>query len=200
MKKLIVLVVVGLIASGCNDYEKIISDARENKANVGRQIIDGEEEPPFPDESENNKTLQGVDVNKNGIRDDVEIWINFVGKDRNHRMALRQEAKKKQLLMNVGGGLSTERRDRVARDVWDAYLCSTFIDWGVKYENTPRFHINSIVFNTNKRIEAYKNFHDRVLVYESNKKDGVSGKEYMLCDFEIENFEKTLLKNQSMGY
>jgi len=31
--------------------------------------------PPIPDEKKNNETLLGIDLNNNGIRDDVEIWI-----------------------------------------------------------------------------------------------------------------------------
>ncbi len=31
--------------------------------------------PPKPDEDKNNETLLGIDVNNNGIRDDVERWI-----------------------------------------------------------------------------------------------------------------------------
>jgi hypothetical protein len=31
--------------------------------------------PPMPDPKENDKTLLGIDINKNGVRDDVEIWI-----------------------------------------------------------------------------------------------------------------------------
>lgn len=200
MKKLIVLVVVGLIASGCNDYEKIISDARENKTKVGRQIIDGEEEPPFPDESENNKTLQGVDVNKNGIRDDVDIWINFVGKDRNHRMALKQIAKKLQKIMDVGGGNSKESKEQIVQEVYDADSCVSFFERGDLYEMTASSKVTDLLFNTNIRIDAYKKFHDRVLVYRSSKQGSFNKVEYYFCDFEVENVQKALDKNKKLGY
>jgi hypothetical protein len=31
--------------------------------------------PPFPDPAENNKTLAGIDADKDGVRDDVQWWI-----------------------------------------------------------------------------------------------------------------------------
>jgi hypothetical protein len=46
--------------------------------------------PPVPDEDENNATLLGIDSNKNGIRDDVEIYIhkNFKGDDKYYERML----------------------------------------------------------------------------------------------------------------
>ena len=38
-------------------------------------VIDGHTLPPEPDETLNNSTLLGIDVNDNGVRDDVERWI-----------------------------------------------------------------------------------------------------------------------------
>ncbi|QDK42024.1 hypothetical protein DOM21_11310 [Bacteriovorax stolpii] len=200
MKKIIGLLLMGILVSGCRDYEKIIGDAREHKKKVGKQVVDGEEEPPFPNESENNKTLRGVDVNQNGIRDDVDVWINYVGKDRNHRMALRQLTKKMQKIMDVGGGLSKESRDQVVKDVWDAKSCVFFFEKNKTSEEGAFMKVIRLLFNTNNRVNSYKSFHDRVLVYESNKKDGVSGKEHTLCEFEIENLHSVLEKNKKLGY
>lgn len=36
---------------------------------------DGHRLPPMPDETLNNSTLLGIDINNNGVRDDVERWI-----------------------------------------------------------------------------------------------------------------------------
>ena len=38
-------------------------------------VVDGHTLPPEPDTQVNNATLLGVDVNNNGVRDDVERWI-----------------------------------------------------------------------------------------------------------------------------
>ena len=39
------------------------------------QIIHGHQLPPEPDPVVNDSTLLGIDVNENGVRADVEIWI-----------------------------------------------------------------------------------------------------------------------------
>jgi hypothetical protein len=39
------------------------------------EVINGFKLPPKPDEDKNNETLLGIDLNRNGIRDDVERWI-----------------------------------------------------------------------------------------------------------------------------
>ncbi|MDR3178021.1 MAG: hypothetical protein LBT96_03450 [Campylobacteraceae bacterium] len=41
----------------------------------GGEIRHGYKLPPCPDPAENDKTLLGIDTNKNGVRDDVEVWI-----------------------------------------------------------------------------------------------------------------------------
>jgi hypothetical protein len=38
-------------------------------------VVDGHTLPPEPDKATNDSTLLGVDVNDNGVRDDVERWI-----------------------------------------------------------------------------------------------------------------------------
>ena len=63
-----------------------------------RMSIDGATEPPEPDENINNSTLEGVDTNNDGIRDDIERMINRMFpsdsvSDYNLRNAYRQFAK-----------------------------------------------------------------------------------------------------------
>ncbi len=83
------------LCSSCTEYEKIMGPALKAKMEDKNPnpVFDGEAEPPMPSPSENDKTLLGIDANKNGIRDDIDIWINRTGKTYNERMALRQLAK-----------------------------------------------------------------------------------------------------------
>jgi len=46
------------------------------------QAIYGHRLPPEPDTVVNNSTLLGIDVNNNGVRDDVERWIYETYKDK----------------------------------------------------------------------------------------------------------------------
>ena len=47
-----------------------------------QEVINGHVLPPEPDPVKNNATLLGIDVNHNGVRDDVERWIYKTYKDK----------------------------------------------------------------------------------------------------------------------
>lgn len=72
------------------EYDKLMKPVIAAKKLTPNLIVDGEEEPPWPDEDLNSQTILGVDSNHNEVRDDVEIWINRNIPDRNHRMSLKQ--------------------------------------------------------------------------------------------------------------
>lgn len=56
---------------------------KEEDKKLGRPspTIDGFVEPNFPSDEENAKSFKGVDSNHDGIRDDIEIWINKMAED-----------------------------------------------------------------------------------------------------------------------
>ena len=77
MKKYIISLTLVLLV-GCsgstrpsNDLNKVV----EKKKEYVPEVIGGHLLPKMPDEKLNNSTLKGIDSNKNGIRDDVEIFI-----------------------------------------------------------------------------------------------------------------------------
>ena len=47
-----------------------------------RWVVNGHVLPPEPDKTLNDFTLLGIDVNDNGVRDDVERWIYEEYKDK----------------------------------------------------------------------------------------------------------------------
>ena len=76
------------------DYDKLMNPIKkiklaEKKSGKANPIFDGVVEPDFPDEKENNKTLEGVDSNNDGVRDDIEIWINRTAEDEYVRLSLK---------------------------------------------------------------------------------------------------------------
>src|SRR5204863_9037043 len=78
------------------DYDKLMNPIKEIKLaekKVGKPnpIFDGIVEPSFPDEKENNKTLEGIDSNHDGVRDDIEIWINRTSEDQFVSMVRKSE-------------------------------------------------------------------------------------------------------------
>ncbi len=81
-------------------YDKLMNPIKkikfaEKKAGKPNPVFDGVVEPDFPDEKENNKTLEGVDSNQDGVRDDIEIWINRTAEDADLRAALKEMYRKK---------------------------------------------------------------------------------------------------------
>ncbi len=63
-----------VLLSGCSQSDGN-STSGDSKAEQEVIVINGHTLPPEPDPAINNATLLGVDVNKNGVRDDVERWI-----------------------------------------------------------------------------------------------------------------------------
>lgn len=74
------------------------------------KTFDGMPEPRMPSNSELDSTIEGIDANKNGIRDDVEIWINRKFDNSDHRRGLKQYAKAIQTVMiEINKGASKEK-------------------------------------------------------------------------------------------
>lgn len=88
-----ILLLLGL-TSGCQKsseqrYQELVKPVLQ-KVSTTRRVVDGEIEPPFPEKLGDDAV--GADVNENGIRDDVEIWINFNSSSSNERKAMKQLA------------------------------------------------------------------------------------------------------------
>jgi len=66
---IMLLTIVALSLSANSDKTK------SHSKKIKKEVIDGYTLPPEPDPKINNATLLGVDVNHNGVRDDVERWI-----------------------------------------------------------------------------------------------------------------------------
>ena len=72
----------------------------EKKAHPEIKIFDGDVEPDVIDLDKINSTLQGEDSNRNGVRDDIEIWANRTVKQEYLRKRIKQNAKiQKELLV-----------------------------------------------------------------------------------------------------
>ena len=71
LKILLTTLVSVIFISACSDGNNESTQIQEKR----ETIINGYTLPPEPDEALNNSTLQGIDVNNNGVRDDVEIYV-----------------------------------------------------------------------------------------------------------------------------
>ena len=84
------------------DYLGIRSEDQVLTFEVKVNEIDGDFIPPMPDVELNNSTLLGIDSDNDGVRDDVELWINDNTSTVGVRRALKQLAKYGQkILVNI---------------------------------------------------------------------------------------------------
>lgn len=128
------------------------------------KTFDGEVEPRMPDDKINDSTPEGIDANKNGIRDDVEIWINRRQEnDVNKRRAGKQRAKALQKIVIAGNKNDVKelwRLDYV--ESWKAGTCllQQYKKTDQETQEWMRFsdEITDLIFNaTCSRRDAYDN-------------------------------------------
>lgn len=156
-------------------------------ASLPKNTLDPEEstEPEMPSHYLNHFTLTGIDSNDNGVRDDVDIWINRVGKTYNERMALREKAKTlNKLLIACDNNDPKAVRDLENKSTGDTG-CITFV-----FLRTPGIEeegeiLYKIIQNNNKRnCSSYYSTNSSTSAFYNNKKT------YEYCGFKIKNLEQ----------
>lgn len=111
--------------------------------------VEGFNLPPTPDQAENDATVEGVDKNNNGIRDDVELAIFELYPDnKKARAAALQYAKTEQMYLTHV--FNTETWKAVAEEVGRAQICT--IESNISWEEFER--IADLVTNIQLRKEA----------------------------------------------
>lgn len=110
------------------DYDSLMKRA-EKKQKEHSEFLDfyGEREPSIPDKDENSKTLIGIDLNANGIRDDIDVWINRSALTMNETMSMRQYARAMQEWFNVCDKKSVEEVKVVKKKLEEAQTCLTML-------------------------------------------------------------------------
>ena len=155
--------------------------------------VNGHILPPEPDPKVNNATLLGVDVNKNGVRDDVERYI-------------LQTYGKEDITIQIGFQVARaysaviehpEKAKEVAKIMDDAQDCNFyFMDDANEYgepillneDITTSKKFKSIMLNTAPRIRAYLEYNRNLSggVYELTDGD----KEKEKCTFDVDKLLK----------
>jgi hypothetical protein len=128
--------------------------------------------PPAPDLIENDKTLAGIDVNNNGIRDDVEIDIYKAHKDSARTTAaMLQYAKAVQL--EFTHVYNSETLVAVIQQQGRASLCISDIN--------KKDEIKSYIFNTEQRKRWREEIYDKYMTSYGLDNEG--------CDLPEDSFE-----------
>ncbi len=98
--------------------------------------VDGHKLPPEPDPKVNNATLLGVDLNCNGVRDDVERWIYKTYSHPIERALLMQDARYEQSILKNYSAI-IDRDNKILKElnvIEDNYLSCMFY-WKRKHSN-----------------------------------------------------------------
>ena len=129
-------------------------------------VIDGHTLPPEPDETLNNSTLLGIDVNNNGVRDDVERWIYLDMEIQNgypkiERAIGMQGAKAFQMTLID----PTNKDDKVHMAVEASRNCWTWYDYSKQSHQygaagRSRRALKDKIFNTRERFKTYWDYDD----------------------------------------
>jgi len=136
--------------------------------------VNGHILPPEPDPKVNNATLLGVDVNKNGVRDDVERKIYEKYKVKLQRVLLIDEAKVFQKILIS----PLSQAQKLAKEDTKKIDCQLFImdiDKNINsislFENNEK--LKNIIFNTKNRAKKYLDYNIALSggVYGSSPKD-----------------------------
>ena len=138
--------------------------------------VDGKHLPPTPDPKLVDATVQGIDANNNGIRDDVELAISKkYPDDIKLRAAALQYAMTNQMFLT--DVFNTETWKAVAEESGRANLCVRDTGIGGKSGNELTEEVRSLIFNTKGRVALRDKTFRYVTSYGS-----ASGK---ACDVDI---------------
>ena len=82
-----------------SDYTFLISKVLKQKEYFYQASFHGETEPDAPDLQINGQTILGIDSNLNGIRDDIDIWLNRSALNKEETDLMRGYARQLQIVL-----------------------------------------------------------------------------------------------------
>ena len=146
------------------------------------KVISGYRLPPEPDPTINNSTLLGIDVNNNGVRDDVERKIIKTYREPIKITYMMQIAKIGQEILENPVGAAQEHSDKMDK-LGD---CGMYIDdLNISFDilQSVKFYENNM-YNTKARVRAYLDYNLALSggAYGSSPSDWTSKS----CDFDVD--------------
>ena len=151
----------------------------------------GEREPAIPNKDENSKTILGIDSNNNGIRDDVDVWINRSALTKNETLAMRQYAKTKQEWLNVCAKQLAMSKVLVHKKMNSAYNCLTLIsDYKRNEKGYAVGMMELILLNNSSRLNCNAFYQGQPSHSEITQDANFS------CDFEVQYPENVVSGNE----
>lgn len=142
-------------------------------------VVDNSVEVKLPDPKINDATLLGVDSDNDGIRDDVQRWINenFSSKPKEVKLALKQYAIDMQssLLSSSDKTASIQATNAALKSQGCLSHIGKELDISAKERNEYRKKVELMYLNTKERIEAdlkaSENFHGQEVTLLSKEEE-----------------------------
>ncbi|MDR1285202.1 MAG: hypothetical protein LBJ88_03260 [Campylobacteraceae bacterium] len=160
----------------------------------GYVVVNGYELPPCPDPKINDSTLLGIDINNNGVRDDVERWL-IVRYKNNHKIVT-------EIGFQTGRAVQIVITDPSrAKETYHMLDAAQYCNWYFKYDATEfgdpilidhdiitSTAFKTIQLDTDERIKAY-------LAYDRKLSGGVyrmpyPDEERAFCSFDVDTMLK----------
>lgn len=173
-----------------SEYDIRMEEALMLKKQSKLNVFDGYEEPTMPDSYENDRTLLGVDKNKNKLRDDLEIWINRFGKSYNERMALRQAVANLEYKLVAAEENRKSTMIHASNVSYTDFECVRFIFGNKKVLDVDKI-IREMVINNRLRKNLMERYTQFTYSYESIVENPNLDEPYRACFFNIEDVEGT---------
>jgi len=137
---------------------------RIQSAKLTMTHVDGKHLPPRPDDAQANATIEGIDANVNGIRDDVERAIfDEYPDDIKVRAAMLQYAMAEQMYLT----------EVFNSESWKAAIYQTDRGYGCLYDNSNglkgtnnlQSKVDSLMLNTSQRQEKFESLYSHEVSY-----------------------------------
>jgi len=165
------LILTSCLGGGSDYYRDRVEPFLKNlKPNYKPQVVDGVMEPAvFPDLDEDQKTLVGIDSNHDGVRDDMEIFINRNFPYDYERETYKQFFKRAPHFFNNYKTMSRQELINEGNGFMRDTECFRYINGMLKLPESKEvstFSEFSTLHNTNLREEPL-NFKARILAGET---------------------------------
>ncbi len=164
------------------NYDSIIARAAKKQRDFA-EFVDfyGEIEPSIPDKTINSKTILGIDTNNNGVRDDIDVWINRTAYDQNETKAMRQYAKSGQDLLKLCKEQNLKYIKSMQNKLLKAEKCLASIsDYQRKELSFAKEKLKILLYNTSERISCKEYY------LKHAEAQRISDDSHFHCDFDIQ--------------
>jgi hypothetical protein len=193
---ILVISILGIYFFPSKYDREIYTALKEQEKHSEIKIFDGELEPAMPDKKENDKTILGIDSNKNGIRDDIDIWINRTGLVRNERMAMRQYAKAEQNELKVCSLNLVDEINISGSEAVDSGSCLRALsDYRRDRFNFIKNKIDDLTLNSRARNTCLEFFNKHSSFISSTNGSDI----FFNCKFEVDNRQEEIELAEKYG-